>query len=174
MESDVEIKPPFLSTTQYSCRELYDILNPIAAGYEGGSVLKSVHLSWRQCNQESVYFLRYEGNVISGDSGGPLFFQQDEDFTVIAIVKGGARKPGYPIYFAPMSISSNFINKYIQYTSTPDIGSGNSIYSGNAISKNISDWSLISHSASSAASPALVNLFSIILLTLTGIFLQSI
>lgn len=144
LESSIEIDTPKLDLEQYNCTDLFQIINPMAAGYQTGSFLRSVELSWLVCpnNRNYLYTLNYSGDGKEGDSGSPLFYFKDNFFYVLGLHEGSSLYNGNPIFYISLSHNSDFIKEFLAFCT---LGCGNGSFSPYAVSTNIHKWALVPH-----------------------------
>ena len=176
LEYPVDILTPKVNTDNDQCFYWFNEA-VMAAGYQHGTVLRLVELKWNSCSPNSLYILHYPGYGKSGDSGSPLFVQNNRGVQVIGIHSGSYDYKGSPMWYAPLSRNKDFLNKYIEFTTLFSSGSGSGsgsavgYSSGMAVSKNIGDWQVVpvtsATSTSSATSGRLSFIFLPILLAVS-------
>ena len=173
LENSLELSTPELDLEQYTCTELFQIINSVAAGYQSEDFLRSVELTWQlpcPTSTDYIYTLKYSGNGQGGDSGSPLFYHSANLPYVIGLHEGSEVFDGEPNYYVSLSNNSDFINKYIQFSHISDSG----IHY--AVSVNIQDWKIVPHDlvTPSSSSISTTNLSLIVLSLMLNILLQAI
>lgn len=98
---------PIIDQHTYSYFEVFNITNPVAAGYGDGKHLKIVLLTWDTSYSPNgdigLYSLTYNGTLEGGDSGGPLYFLDNNDYILIGIGDSSFNKDGRPNFYEPIS-----------------------------------------------------------------------
>ena len=165
MDLPTDIATPKLDLFSDQCSYLSNVIM-FAAGYELGQKLKLVELSWLTCNSSLLHILYYPGDGKTGDSGAPLFFNNNSNNIVLGIHSGSSSGDanGYSIYYAPIAKNKDFLKKYIQFVGISRSGSDSDLFLREAVSINISDWQEVS--ATSATSENLSFIFLSVLLTI--------
>lgn len=87
LEDSVNIEPPKMQLNA-TCPDLREVApHPMAAGYAAGKILRSASLNWLSTCRTDVYKLWYAGISQGGDSGGPLFYFQNNETYILGIHK---------------------------------------------------------------------------------------
>ena len=120
LETPVAAFTPKLDLHKYTCHELFQTIDPMAAGYQSGGILKSVDLRWSQCPRtrgwsKDLYVLKYAGVGRGGDSGAPLFYLKEDELYVMAVHEGSAYEAGGSLFFVALANVAGFVRKYIRY-----------------------------------------------------------